>query len=247
MPSEKTLSAPPPPMAPAPPVHLRVRRGLRHRSNWLQLTKFCLVGGSGYVVNLVVFTAALSVLGVHHLVAATIAFVVAVANNFWWNRHWTFAAGGESARFQAPRFFAVSTAAFVFQAAMLELLVVGASSPEVLAQAVSVAAATPLELRGQQDVELRHGPGAGLAAQQALRARRAPCRRSRIRVWLMEAHTFLKPGHPAWDRLQSEKRSARRWPPETPVEDLLRAGQRLSAQAGALRRAIRRDGRPARA
>ena len=150
MPSEKTLSTPPPPMAPAPSVHLRVRRGLQHRHNWLQLVKFCLVGGSGYVVNLAVFTAALSVLGVHHLAAATIAFAVAVANNFWWNRHWTFAAGGESARFQALRFFAVSTGAFVFQAAMLEVLVVGASSPEVLAQAISVAAATPLNFVGNK-------------------------------------------------------------------------------------------------
>ncbi len=150
MPSEKTLTAPPPPMAPAPPLHLRVRRGLRHRHNWLQLVKFCLVGSSGYVVNLVVFTAALSALGVHHLVAATIAFAVAVANNFWWNRHWTFAAGSESARFQAPRFFAVSTAAFVAQAAMLELLVVGAGSPEVIAQAISVVAATPLNFVGNK-------------------------------------------------------------------------------------------------
>ena len=32
--------------------------------------------------------------GAHHLVAATAAFVVAVVNNFWWNRHWTFDARG---------------------------------------------------------------------------------------------------------------------------------------------------------
>jgi hypothetical protein len=59
----------------------------------------------------------------------------------------------------------------------------------------------------------------------------------------MEAGTFLKVGHAAWDRLEAEKRSARRRPSDTPVEELLRAGQRLSAQAGALRRAVSRDGR----
>ena len=32
------------------------------RANWLQLVKFCLVGGSGYVVNLAVFTIAISAL-----------------------------------------------------------------------------------------------------------------------------------------------------------------------------------------
>ena len=53
--------------------------------------KFCAVGASGYVVNLVVFTLAVKVRGLHHLVGATLAFVVAVTNNFLWNRHWTFA------------------------------------------------------------------------------------------------------------------------------------------------------------
>lgn len=142
--------APPPPLAPAPPIHLRVRQGMRRRDNWRQLVRFCLVGGSGYVVNLAVFTAAVSVLGLHHLIGATLAFAVAVANNFWWNRHWTFDARGERARFQAPRFFAVSTAAFLAQAAMLELLVVGAATPEVVAQAVSVVAATPLNFLGNK-------------------------------------------------------------------------------------------------
>jgi putative flippase GtrA len=150
MASEETLTAPPPPMAPAPSVHLRVRQGMRRRHNWLQLVKFCLVGGSGYVVNLAVFALVLWAFGLHHLLAATVAFAIAVANNFWWNRHWTFAARGESARFQAPRFFAVSIGAFVLQAAMLELLVVGASVPEIVAQAVSVAAAMPFNFVGNK-------------------------------------------------------------------------------------------------
>jgi putative flippase GtrA len=150
MQSEDTLVAPPPPVAPAPPVHLRVRQGMRRPHNWLQLVKFCLVGGSGYVVNLAVFTVAVSAFGLHHLIAATAAFVVAVANNFWWNRHWTFAARGERARFQAPRFFTVSVAAFIFQAATLHALVAAAGVPEVVAQALSVIAATPLNFIGNK-------------------------------------------------------------------------------------------------
>src|SRR3954447_1503666 len=104
-------------------VHLRVRAGLRRPHNWLQLAKFFAVGGSGYVINLCVFAFCVEVLNIHHLAAATAAFVVAVMNNFWWNRHWTFQAGSGRASFQAPRFFAVSIAAFVFAAAVLELLV----------------------------------------------------------------------------------------------------------------------------
>jgi putative flippase GtrA len=131
-------------------VHLRVRAGLRRPHNWLQLFKFCFVGGSGYVVNLTVFVVCVGPLGLHHLVAATAAFVVAVANNFWWNRHWTFRARKGHAGFQAARFFAVSIAAFVFAATVLELLVSVAGVAEVPAQAISIVAATPLNFVGNK-------------------------------------------------------------------------------------------------
>src|SRR4051794_17566644 len=86
-------------------VHTRVRHGLSKTHNWIQLFKFLCVGGTGYALNLVVFTLLAVVLDVHHLVAATIAFLVAVMNNFWLNRHWTFGAGEGHAGFQAARFF----------------------------------------------------------------------------------------------------------------------------------------------
>ena len=60
----------------------RVRVSLRERGNWLQLVKFVVVGGSGYAANLLVFTISVTVLDLHHLVAASLAFVVAVSNNF---------------------------------------------------------------------------------------------------------------------------------------------------------------------
>ena len=134
-----------------PPLraHTRVRHGLRRPHNWVQLVKFCAVGGSGYVVNLAVFTLAVKALEAHHLVAATIAFVVAVTNNFWWNRHWTFGARDGHAGFQAARFLTVSITAFLFAAAVLELLV-RADVPEIGAQAISIVAATPLNFVGNK-------------------------------------------------------------------------------------------------
>ena len=127
----------------------RVRQGLRRGHNWVQLFKFCAVGGSGYVVNLIVFTLAFELGNLHHLAAATIAFAVAVTNNFWWNRHWTFAARAGHAGFQAARFLTVSVGAFLFAAALLELLV-SAGVPEIGAQAISIAAATPLNFVGNK-------------------------------------------------------------------------------------------------
>ncbi len=132
------------------PVHRRLRHGVRKTDNWLQLFKFCAVGGSGYVVNLIVFTFFLQALGVHHLVAAFAAFVVAVANNFWWNRHWTFDAGDGHAGFQAARFFTVSVFAFVFAATVLEFLVRFTHLSEVSAQAISIIVATPLNFVGNK-------------------------------------------------------------------------------------------------
>ena len=145
---EETLPRPAPALP--PPLHLRVRHGLRRPHNWLQLFKFSVVGGSGYVINLAVFTLAVAVLDLHHLAAATLAFVVAVTNNFWWNRHWTFGAGDGRPGFQAPRFLAVSVGAFTFAALVLEVLVSVAGLPKVAAQAVAVIAATPLNFVGNK-------------------------------------------------------------------------------------------------
>ena len=132
------------------PVHHRVRHGLMRPHNWIQLIKFFAVGGSGYVVNLVVFAIAFDRLHIHHLVAATIAFVVAVVNNFWWNRHWTFGARGGHAGFQAARFFAVSVLAFFFALGVLELLVTQTHISEIVAQAISIVVATPLNFVGNK-------------------------------------------------------------------------------------------------
>lgn len=131
-------------------LHVRVRHGMRRPHNWYQLVKFCAVGGSGYVVNLCVFAACVQLLDLHHLLAASAAFVVAVANNFWWNRHWTFGARDGHAGFQAARFFAVSVGAFLFAASLLELLVSAAGVPELAAQALSIVAATPLNFVGNK-------------------------------------------------------------------------------------------------
>ncbi|HEV7460366.1 MAG TPA: GtrA family protein [Solirubrobacteraceae bacterium] len=128
----------------------RVRHGLRRSHNWFQLVRFGAVGASGYVVNLVTYTVCLHAFGLHYLAAGTVAFVVAVTNNFVWNRHWTFDARDGHAGFQAARFFAVSVAAFLFSLAMLEALVGGLGVDKVLAQAIAIVTATPLNFLGNK-------------------------------------------------------------------------------------------------
>src|SRR5437588_13005055 len=122
------------------PFHVRLRHGVRRGHNWWQLIRFATVGASGYVVNLAVFAACVHLLGIDYRLAAVLAFVVSVINNFWLNRHWTFDAKHEHAIFQGARFFAVSLIAFAFTYVMLISLVSGAGLSKVAAQAIAIIA-----------------------------------------------------------------------------------------------------------
>jgi len=149
------MSAPGPEVAraetvPSLPTAVRVRAGLRRPANWLELVRFGVVGASGYAVNLTVFALAVHAAGVGYRAAAVLAFLVAVANNFAWNRHWTFRAHDGHAGFQAARFFVVSVAAFLVSFTVLEVLVAVAGVPEVPAQAVAIVVATPFNFIGNK-------------------------------------------------------------------------------------------------
>jgi putative flippase GtrA len=132
------------------PFRHRVRHGVRKPHNWLQLIRFATVGASGYVVNLVVFAICVHALGIDYRVAAVLAFTVSVVNNFWWNRHWTFSAREFHPVQQGLKFFAISLVAFGFSYVILISLVDGAGFAKVIAQAISIAAATPLSFVGQK-------------------------------------------------------------------------------------------------
>jgi putative flippase GtrA len=135
----------------APPrFRTRMHHGVRKPSNWMELVRFGIVGASGYVVNLLVFTFLVHGVDTHYRLAATGAFIVAVANNFWWNRHWTFKAHHGHAGHQSAKFLTVSLVAFGFNLLVLELLVAGLEAPEVPAQALAIAAATPLSFLGNK-------------------------------------------------------------------------------------------------
>lgn len=127
----------------------RIGAGTRKPGNWFQLIRFALVGSSGYVINLVVFALLVQVVDLHHAPAAIGAFCVAVANNFYWNRRWTFA-GSTTVPFQAARFFTVSVIALCVNLAVLELLVGLAGLPPMAGQALAVAIATPVNFIGNK-------------------------------------------------------------------------------------------------
>jgi putative flippase GtrA len=132
------------------PFSARVRHGVRRPQNWLQLIRFAAVGASGYIVNLAVFAACVHGLAINYKLAAVLAFVVSVVNNFWWNRHWTFSAKQQHPIQQGARFFAVSLVAFGFTYVVLVSLVSGAGMAKLVAQTIAIAAGTPLSFVGQK-------------------------------------------------------------------------------------------------
>lgn len=130
--------------------HVRLIHGMRRPANWLQLVRFGLVGGLGFVVNLVVYTLFVHGAGVDYRMASVLAWIVAVANNFVWNRHWTFDAREGVAHHQAMRFLLVSLVTEAISLALLTVLVEAGGLTKVLAQAIAVAAATPLSFLGNK-------------------------------------------------------------------------------------------------
>lgn len=137
-------------MSPAGELAYRIGAAARRPATWVQLLKFGLVGGSGYLINLGVFAVLAGSLGVHHAIAAVGAFCVAVTNNFLWNRYWTFGPGQGPAHFQAARFFAVSLASLGLNLVVLELLVSNHVTGELTAQAIAVAVAMPFNFLGNK-------------------------------------------------------------------------------------------------
>ena len=127
----------------------RMGAAMRRRHNWDQLVKFCVVGGTGYVVNLAVFTLLVTLLDVHYIPAAICSFLVAVTNNYAWNRHWTFRAQRGHVGWQGMRFLVVSTLALGANLLVLHLLVT-LGLDERLAQAIAIILVTPINFVGNK-------------------------------------------------------------------------------------------------
>jgi putative flippase GtrA len=148
-------------------VDARLKKSIR------QFVKFCFVGASGVVVNLIVFTSvlllwmaftghidSLSDLGRSVVdlavkkdtravpteaafVANTAGFVVSVFTNYYLNRRWTFRSTGDVKR-ELPKFFAVSVTAYVGQLAVFWALHGAAHVAPIPSQLVAIACVMPI-------------------------------------------------------------------------------------------------------
>jgi putative flippase GtrA len=127
----------------------RARQALRRRHNWEQLAKFCIVGASGYVVNLAVYALLLDWANLHYRLAATGSFLVAVTNNYTWNRIWTFRHQRGHMGYQGLRFLIVSVIVYAGNLVLLTLLV-EAGLGKIVSQAIAIVLVTPLNFLGNK-------------------------------------------------------------------------------------------------
>jgi putative flippase GtrA len=127
----------------------RAGRALSKPHNWVQLAKFSIVGLSGYVVNLAVYAALLKGAGFHYALAATCSFVVAVTNNYIWNRLWTFHAQRGHVGSQGLRFLIVAVIAYGVNLLLLSALI-GLGVDKILSQAIAIVLVTPLNFVGNK-------------------------------------------------------------------------------------------------
>jgi putative flippase GtrA len=133
----------------------RAVQALRRPANWIQLAKFGIVGASGYLVNLAVYSLLLKGAQLHYLPSATCSFLVAASWNYWWNRHWTFRAERGHFGYQGMRFFVVSATVYGANVGVLSLLI-SLGRGKIVSQAVAIVLVTPLNFLGNKLWSFRH-------------------------------------------------------------------------------------------
>ena len=137
-----------------------------------EFVRFCAVGASGYAVNLAVYAALLAA-GVHYLAAAAVAFFVAAASNYVWNRTWTFRTSDAPVLRQGARAIVVSALSLGANQLFLLALVSGGAG-HLAGQAVAIVLATPFSFAANKLWAFAEPPAAGELQPVPVRARRRP-------------------------------------------------------------------------
>ena len=123
---------------------------VRHPDHHRQALRFLCVGGSGYVVNNIAFALLIHGASVQHTLAFWIASLCGTANNFWWNRNWTFDAKHHHIAKQGMRFLLVSLTVSGLAYLIYLALVATTGCPKVGANALAYVIATPFSFLAQK-------------------------------------------------------------------------------------------------
>jgi putative flippase GtrA len=123
----------------------------RLKKSGLQFVKFCFVGASGVVVNLVVFNLTILLWRVASGSTPTVAeylgnllgFIVSVLTNYYLNRRWTFRSSGAVSS-ELPKFVTVSIVAYLVNLGVFTVARHGVHLDDNLSQLVAIACVMPI-------------------------------------------------------------------------------------------------------
>ena len=123
----------------------------RLKKSGLQFIKFCFVGASGVVVNLVVFNLTIllwrlasgSTPTVAEYLGNLLGFIVSVLTNYYLNRRWTFRSSGAVSR-ELPKFFTVSVIAYFVNLGIFTVALQGLHLSDNLSQIIAIACVMPI-------------------------------------------------------------------------------------------------------
>ena len=117
-------------------------RALLARQTIREMIKFGIVGFTTLILDFTVYislTRGLPYFRIHFLQANTIAVIVDLIWNFYWNNRWTFSRRGLGSLAQYVSYFAVAGTGFGWNQFMLWLLVTRLGAHDLLAKLVAIA------------------------------------------------------------------------------------------------------------
>lgn len=93
------------------------------RKSYGEIIRFAIVGIANFLIIMAVSWLLMHLFGINFYVANIVAYVLALVNNFYWNRIWVFRSTGERMGRQALMFLAAYGIAYLVQLGVMAVLV----------------------------------------------------------------------------------------------------------------------------
>lgn len=106
-------------------------------SDYAAALRFLVVGSTSALLNLFLLWMLASLCGLGDLSSSVAGYTIAAAYNFLLQRSWAFAGGRGNALVQVPQFAIVNLLGLLMNTAIFWLLITGARTPYLMAQAIA--------------------------------------------------------------------------------------------------------------
>lgn len=93
------------------------------RKSYGEIIRFAIVGTANFLIIMAVSWLLMHLFSINFYVANIVAYVLALVNNFYWNRIWVFRSTGERMGRQALMFLAAYGIAYLVQLGVIAMLV----------------------------------------------------------------------------------------------------------------------------